>query len=83
MPRLWLKKIRSKGFEVYITNTGGTQVAAGAAPVPTPAKTIKVGSKVKVRSGAKAYTGGSLSSFVYKTVYDVQQMDGKRVVIGP
>lgn len=76
------EKIRSKGFEVYITNTGGTQVAAGAAPVPTPAKTIKVGSKVKVRSGAKAYTGGSLSSFVYKTVYDVQQMDGKRVVIG-
>lgn len=76
------EKIRSKGFEVYITNTGGTQVAAGAAPVPTPAKTIKVGSKVKVRSGAKTYTGGSLSGFVYNTVYDVQQMDGKRVVIG-
>jgi len=77
-------KIRSKGFEVYITNIGGTQVAAGStpAPAPAPAKTIKVGSKVKVRSGAKTYTGGSLSSFVYNNVYDVQQIDGKRVVIG-
>ncbi len=76
-------KLKAAGFDTYVTTTGGTQVAAGSfSPAPAPAKTIKVGSKVKVRSGAKTYTGGSLSSFVYNTVYDVQQIDGKRVVIG-
>ena len=75
-------KLKAASFDTYVTTTGGTQVAAGSTPAPTPTKTIKVGSKVKVRSGAKTYTGGSLSSFVYNTVYDVQQMDGKRVVIG-
>jgi len=48
----------------------------------TATKSIRVGSRVKVRNGAKTYTGGSLASFVYKTVYDVQQIDGNRVVIG-
>ncbi len=52
------------------------------APAPAPVATIKVGSKVKVKSGARTYTGGGLASFVYKTVYDVQQIKGDRVVIG-
>jgi len=75
-------KLKAKGFDTYITTTGGTQVAVGAAPAATPAKTIKVGSKVKVKAGAKTYTGGNLASFVYNTVYDVQQINGDRVVIG-
>jgi cell division septation protein DedD len=75
-------KLKAKGFDTYITTTGGTQVAVGAAPAATPAKTIKVGSKVKVKAGAKTYTGGSLASFVYNTVYDVQQINGDRAVIG-
>jgi hypothetical protein len=75
-------RLKAAGFETYVTTTGGTQVAAGSTPAPSPTKTIKVGSKVKVRSGARTYTGGSLSDFVYNTVYDVQQIDGKRVVIG-
>ncbi len=58
-------------------------MAAGSAPAPAPAKTIKVGSKVRVKSGAKTYTGGGgLASFVYTTVYDVLQINGDRVVIG-
>ena len=56
--------------------------APAPAPAPVPAATIKVGSKVKVKSGARTYTGGGLASFVYKTVYDVQQIKGDRVVIG-
>ncbi len=52
------------------------------APAPAPAKTIKVGGKVKVKRGAKTYTGGNLAGFVYNTVYDVQQINGNRVVIG-
>lgn len=45
-------------------------------------KTIKVGNKVKVKPGAKTYTGGNLASFVYNNVYDVIQINGDRVVIG-
>lgn len=75
-------KLKAAGFDTYITTTGGTQVPAGAAQASTPAKAIKVGSKVKVKAGAKTYTGGNLASFVYNTAYDVQQINGDRVVIG-
>jgi hypothetical protein len=75
-------KLKTAGFDTYVTTTGGTQVAAGNTPAPAPVKTIKVGSKVKVRNGAKTYTGGSLASFVYNIVYDVQQINGNRAVIG-
>lgn len=43
---------------------------------------ISVGSKVRVRSGAKTYTGGSLASFVYSTTYNVIELKGDRAVIG-
>lgn len=72
-------KLKAKGFDVYITTESGTPVAAEA---PKPIAEIKVGSKVMVKAGAKTYTGGNLSSFVYKTVYDVLQINGNRVVIG-
>ncbi len=72
-------KLKAKGFDVYITTESGTPVAAEA---PKPIAEIKVGSKVMVKSGAKTYAGGNLSSFVYKTVYDVLQINGNRVVIG-
>jgi hypothetical protein len=75
-------KVKAAGFDTYVTTTGGTQVAPGPAPKATETKTIKVGSKVKVKNGAKTYTGGSLASFVYNTVYDVLQINGNRVVIG-
>ena len=54
-----------------------TVVAASNIPV------IKKGSKVKVRAGARTYTGGGLASFVYKTTYTVlYEPSGDRVVIG-
>ena len=43
---------------------------------------IKKGSKVRVNSGARTYTGGGLALFVYENVYDVIQISGDRVVIG-
>jgi hypothetical protein len=73
-------KLKTKGFDVYITAQGGTAVSS--TPAPKPVETIKVGSKVMVKSGAKTYTGGNLASFVYKTVYDVIQISGDRIVIG-
>ena len=43
---------------------------------------IKVGDRVKVKSGAKDYNGTKLSSAVYSNTYDVIQVNGNRVVIG-
>lgn len=43
---------------------------------------IVKGSTVKLRSGAKTYTGGGLASFVYSRTYTVMQVDKDRVVIG-
>lgn len=76
-------KLKAAGFDTFVTTIGGTTVAAGStSTTPTPTPTIEVGSKVKVRNGAKTYSGGTVASFVYKTVYDVQQINGDRVVIG-
>ena len=68
-----------------VRSTGSTSTVYGwvdAADVQADAPTIAKGSKVKVAKGAKTYTGGSLASFVYSTVYNVMQIDGDRVVIG-
>lgn len=73
-------KLKAKGFDVYITTEGGSAVSS--TPSPSPVKVIKVGSKVKVKSGAKTFTGGGLSSQVYKNTYDVIEVNGDRIVIG-
>lgn len=70
-----LAKVKAKGFSAFVTTESGT-------PVSSSSSSLAVGNKVKVKSGAKTYTGGNLSSFVYSTVYDVIQIDGDRVVIG-
>lgn len=48
----------------------------------TQKATIKAGSKVMVKQGAKFYEGVKPASFVYKTVYDVLSISGDKVVIG-
>lgn len=49
---------------------------------PKPEPSLKVGSKVRVKKGAKDYNGVQLASFVYGRTYDVIQISGDRVVIG-
>ena len=71
-----MAKLKAKGFDAFITTQAGKSVS------PSAPKQIKVGSKVKVKSGAKTYTGGGLSSLVYTRVYDVIQISGDRIVIG-
>ena len=51
---------------------------AGAA---APVATIKVGSTVRVKAGAKTYDGQRLASFVSKRNHKVKQINGNRVVI--
>lgn len=43
---------------------------------------IKVGDKVKVKTGSKDYNGTALAKFVYNNVYDVIEIKNDRVVIG-
>ena len=71
------KKLKEKGFDVYITTEGGTAVSNST----TPIKEIKVGSKVKVKKGAKSYNGVSVAPFVYEKVYTVDEIKGDRVVL--
>lgn len=70
-------KLKAKGFDVYITTEGGTAVSSN----PTSNKKIIIGSRVKVKSGAKTYTGGNVASFVYNNVYTVDQLKGDRAVL--
>lgn len=70
-------KLKAKGFPAFITTQSGQAVSSSPAPV----KTVKVGSRVKVRNGAKSYTGGGVASFVYKNVYIVDELKGDRAVL--
>lgn len=69
------KKACKTGYTVYDKN--GKAVYTKAAD-----STIKVGSKVRVKSGAKDYSGNSLAAFVYKSTYTVMEISGSRAVIG-
>jgi hypothetical protein len=69
-----------------IKTTGSASTVYGwvdAADIQTAASAAIVkGSKVKVNSGAKAYTGGALAAFVYRNTYTVLELSGSRAVIG-
>lgn len=57
-----------------------TVVSNGTA---TSTAIIRKGSKVKIKNGAKTYTGGKLASFVYSTTYTVlEEPKNDRVIIG-
>lgn len=68
------KKACKPGY--YVFDSKGKVVYSPPAPA-----TIKVGSTVKVKKGAKTYTGGTLASFVYSREHKVTEIKGQRVVI--
>lgn len=60
-----------------------TPVKSAAKTTATSKKTVKVGSKVKIKSGAKdSNTGKKYASFVYKSTYTVISISGNYVVFG-
>ena len=69
------------GIKSAIKPQGGKKMKKGKKYVEALSK-IEKGNKVKVKQGAKTYTGGNLASFVYYTIYDVIEVNGDRVVIG-
>ena len=72
-------QLRNKGYGTYITTKSGEAVPIGEIPT---APVLKVGDKVKVKSGATTYTGGALASFVYNTTYTILELSNNRAVIG-
>lgn len=72
----------AKALKSSTTNTSSSSSSTSAATTTTATTAFAKGDKVTVNSGAKTYTGGSLASFVYSTVYTVIQVNGDRVVIG-
>ena len=73
-----LEKVQAAGFNAFITTKGGQAVSTAA---PVVKKEIKVGSTVRLKKGAKTYTGGNLASFVYNRDHKVKQISVDRVVI--
>lgn len=51
------------------------------APAAKPAPTIKVGSYVRLKKGAKDYNGNGLADFIYNRNHKVHEIKGNRVVI--
>lgn len=66
-------KLKAAGFDCFVTTNG----ASSSGTVTT----IKEGSRVRVKSGAKTYTGGGIASFVYKGTYTVDELKGDRAVL--
>lgn len=67
-------KLKAAGFDCFVTTNGSSDTSnSGAA--------IKAGSRVKVKSGAKTYTGGGVASFVYNGTYIVDELRGDRAVL--
>lgn len=75
-----LEKVQAAGFNAFITTKGG-QAVSTATPAPVVKKEIKVGSTVRLKKGAKTYTGGNLASFVYNRDHKVKEINVDRVVI--
>ena len=69
-----MKKAKAAGFDAIIVKSGGSTTK-------TSTPSIKVGSTVKVKNGAKTYDGVSLASFVYSRNHKVSEISGNRVVI--
>ena len=68
--RALVKKLQNAGFSALVVPASGDTVG-----------TIKVGCTVKVKKGAKTYTGIKLEDFVYGRNHVVKSVSGDRVVI--
>lgn len=73
-----LNRVKAAGFDAFITTKGGSPASSGGSAAPA---TIKAGSRVKLKSGAKTYTGGSIAGFVFNDTWIVSEVVGSRAVI--
>ena len=68
------KKACKSGYSVFDS-------AGNVVYTPATKNTVKVGSTVKLRNGAKTYDGGKIASFVYDRKHKVKEINGNRAVI--
>lgn len=68
-----LERLAKAGFDGFITTK---------AEVVDKSSGIKLGDVVRVKEGAKTYTGGKVSDFVYNNTYTVDALKGDRAVLG-
>lgn len=73
-----LNRVKAAGFDAFITTKSGSPASSGGSAAPA---TIKAGSRVKLKSGAKTYTGGSIAGFVFNDTWIVSEVVGSRAVI--
>lgn len=83
--------IESRGYLPTLSEIGvkraekAPEEEADTEPEPLPEDAdevvLKVGDNVKVKEGAKTYTGGSLASFVYARVHQIKELSSDRAVI--
>lgn len=66
-----LAKLKKAGYSDAFITTGSGNAAAS----------VKVGSKVRLKQGAKTYDGKSLASFVYNRDHIVKEISGDRAVV--
>ena len=76
-------KLTAEGYNPVMVEVEGEyeEPKVEAPKVEEPVEAIKKGSNVKVKSGAKTYTGGGLASYVYTRVHQVKELKGDRAVI--
>ena len=72
--------LKKKGYTSVQFEFGAAEQPVVTQPVEEAPK-MAVGSKVKVKSGAKTYTGGGLADFVYSRIHVVTEIKGDRAVI--
>lgn len=71
--------LTAAGYDYYaVQDAVNKKIAEQEKNSATP---IKIGSKVKLKQGAKTYNGGSLASFVYTRPHTVTEIVGERAVI--
>ena len=80
-----VRKLKANGYDAIIVEAQGAveqpKVEAPKTEAPKPVKEIKVGSNVKLKNGAKTYTGGGIASWAMSRTYQVKQISGDRVVL--
>lgn len=64
----------------WVSASSVTFIGTSSKPA-TPSNKIDEGDRVKVKRGAKSYTGGSIKSWVYDKTYTVDQLNGDRAVL--
>lgn len=68
----YVDKVKAAGFDAFVADSTSSPAATGE---------IKAGNTVRVKNGAKTYTGGNLASYVYARNHIVKEISSDRAVI--